>query len=153
MAIRYRYSHTDQEVPPTEVLAALYLMNLLFEGYPLVTYLKRVGSAFTADDDSCLRFLRNVGTIRLDEEQVGAALLYTVISRTPKFSPVVFISSVRKVVPETFSWQQVVAQFDQEKLRVSNDQFLVLYHTLRPLSESEGDAPLDIQHLWGGWRS
>jgi len=150
MAIGYRYSHTDQDIPPTEVLAALYLVNLLFGHNPLVTYLKRIGSAFTADEEACVKFLRNVGPIRLDEEQVGAALLYTVISRTPKFSPGIFVSSVRKVVLEAFSWQQVIGQFDQEKLRVSNEQFLALYHALRPLAEGEGDAPLDIQRLWGG---
>jgi CCR4-NOT transcription complex subunit 1 len=85
MAIRYRYSPPEHDVPPTEVLAALYLLNILFEHSPLALYLKRTGSAFTADEEACNKYLRNAGSILLDEEQVGAALLYTAISRTPNF--------------------------------------------------------------------
>jgi CCR4-NOT transcription complex subunit 1 len=150
MAIRYRYAQTDHDVVPPEVLAALYLLNILFEHNPLAMQLKRNGSAVTVDEEACSKFLRNLGAIRLDEEQVGAALLYTAISRTPRFSASVFVNGVRKEVSNTFSWQQVVAQFDQEKLRVSNEQFLALYHALRPLAESEHDTSFDIQRLWGG---
>lgn len=154
MAIRYRYSQTEQDTPPVEVLAALYLMKLLFDHNPFISCIRRVGSAFTADEETCIKYLRSMGSGRLEEEQVGMALLYTAISRTPRFSTIVLVKSLRKEVPRGFNWQRVVAQYDQENLRISSEQFLALYSALKPLVEDGSESTLDIQSLWGGrWRN
>ncbi|KAI9738878.1 MAG: hypothetical protein M1818_005191 [Claussenomyces sp. TS43310] len=151
MAIRIRYSSADQEqTPPVEVLAALYLQYILVEKNALALYIQRAGSSFTIDEDICTKYLRNVGNIRLDEEQVGAALLYTAISRSPVLSTVTLASSLRKVVPKGFRWEQVVAEFDKAELRITASQFLALYNALIPLAEGNDDDSLDIQCLWGG---
>ena len=81
-------------------------------------------------------------------------MIYTTISRTPKFYPSVFVNSIRREAPKTLSWPQVVAQFDQERLRISSGQFLAIYQALRPLAESKDEDTLDIQRLWGGrWQN
>jgi CCR4-NOT transcription complex subunit 1 len=126
-------------------------MRILSDSNPLPLYIQRIGSGFTADEDSCRNFLRNTGNARLDEEQVAAALIYTAISRSPSFSPTVFVSALRKEVPPDFRWEQVVAQFDQPDLRISPQQFLALYQALRPLTV---DELLDLQQMWGGhWQN
>jgi CCR4-NOT transcription complex subunit 1 len=149
MAIRYRYSQLGQEVPPPEVLAALYLTKFIQDHNPLVHQIRRIGSGFTSDEETCTRYLHNMTNVRLDEEQVGSTLLYCAISRTPELSTVVFLNSVRKEVSRNFNWPLVIGQFDREDLRVSPEQFLSLYKALKPLAE--GEEPLiDIQSLWGG---
>jgi CCR4-NOT transcription complex subunit 1 len=92
-----------------------------------------------------------VGGIVLDEEQIAAALLYAAISRTPSLSPAIFVNSLRKEVSRDFTWQNVVAKFDQPDLRISQQQFLRLYQGLRPLAQ---DGLLNIQQMWGGhWQN
>lgn len=150
VAIRFRYSQLDQDTPPAEVLAALYLMRLLSDQYSFNLYIRRIGSAFTADEEACTKYIRAMGSGKLDEEQVGAALLYTTISRTPRFATAVLVKSLRKELPRSFSWQRAIAQFDQENLRISSEQFLVLYLALEPLAGFGSESPLDIQGLWGG---
>lgn len=154
MAIRYRYSQTEQETAPVEVLAALYLMRLLFDHNPFILYIRRIGSAFTADEETCTKYLRSMGSGRFEEEQVSAALLYTAISRTVRLSTAVLVKCLRKEVSRSFNWQRVIAQFDQEGLRISSEQFLALYHALKPLAEDGSESSLDIQSLWGGrWQN
>jgi CCR4-NOT transcription complex subunit 1 len=113
----------------------------------LALYIQRIGSAFTADEDSCRNYLRNAGNIRVDEEQVSAALIYTAIGRTPSFSPSILVSSLRKEASPDFNWQQVIGYFDQPELRISPSQFLTLYQALRPLAT---DQTIDIEKMWGG---
>jgi CCR4-NOT transcription complex subunit 1 len=151
-AIQVRYSHGEQEKPPpTVLLTALYLMYLLSDRYPLVLYIQRTGPPFTADEESCKGFLRNAGDIRLDEEQVSAALVYTTISRHTKYSAAILARSLRSVVPPSFQWQQIIGYFDQPGCRISSLQFLTLYEALRPLAI---DGILDIQQMWvGNWQN
>ncbi|KFZ20466.1 hypothetical protein V501_00106 [Pseudogymnoascus sp. VKM F-4519 (FW-2642)] len=152
MAIRYRYSQPEQDTLPVEILAALYLMKPSFDHSPFILYIRRMGAAFTADEETCIKYIRSMGISRLDEEQVGMALLYTAISRTPRFSTSVLVKSLRKELPRSFNWQRTVAQFDQEGLRISSDQFFALYSALKPLADD--DSTFDVQSLWGGrWQN
>jgi CCR4-NOT transcription complex subunit 1 len=96
------------------VLAAIYLREILSEKNPFALYIQRIGLPFTTDEDACSKYLRSISGIRIDEEQVAAALLYTAISTSAKFSPSVFVSALRKSVPKAFRWQQVISQFDQK---------------------------------------
>lgn len=148
-AIHLRYS-ANGELPPTEVLAALCLRNLALGHNELVTLIHRIGDTFTSDEESCTKALRNAGNIRLDEEMVGGALLYTAISRTPKHSASIFVSALKRVLPRTFKWEKVITAFDKPHLRVTSQQFLSIFQALRPLAESSGDEQIDLQRLWGG---
>lgn len=151
-ATRLRYSQADQS-PPSEVLAALYLIQILVENNSFPSYIRQVGSTFTTDEETCLKFLRNAKNLKIDEEQVAVGLLYTAISRTPKFSTSILCSTIRKEF-KRLNWQQVVAYLDRDGLRVTSEQFLALYNALRPLAESGGDSSVDIQRLWGGiWKN
>jgi len=151
-AIRYRYQTPDRELAaPTEILAALYLLRNLSDSNPLAISIQLAGSSFTADEETCRNYLRSLGNIKLDEEQVAAALIYTAISQTPSFSPLVLASTIRKEVSREFNWKIVVEQFDQPDLRITPLQFLSLYQAVRPLAV---DGILDIQKLWGGsWQN
>ena len=126
-------------------------MTSLNDSNPLSLSIQRVGSPFTVDEDTCRNYLRSLGNIKLDEEQVGSALIYTAISRTPSFSPAILTTALRKEVFRDFNWQHVVDQFDQPDLRITAEQFLSLYQALRPLAV---DDYLDIQCMWGGkWQN
>ncbi|CZT05004.1 related to CDC39 protein [Rhynchosporium agropyri] len=148
MALQFRYQSQNQEKEtiPTTVLAALYLIHALNNRNPLTAFLQRVGSAFTADEDSCRGYLRN-GSISLNEEVVAGAIIYTALSRSIPFSTKNLVSSLRKEVSPNFNWARVIGHFDQDQLRISKDQFLALYEAFRQLAV---DDLIDIQQLWGG---
>lgn len=137
---------------PTEVLASLYLMQSLNENNPFALYIQRMGSSFTADMETCRERLRTaMSNIRVDEEQVSAALVYTAISQTIKFSTSTLVNSLRQEVAPDFNWQRVIEYFDQPHFRITPRQFFTLYEALRPLAV---DEVLDIQHMWGGnWQN
>ena len=147
-AIQYRYTDLDP-APPTELLAALYLITSLSDKNTLVHHLKRIGSSVTADEEACTHYLNVAKSegIQLNEEQAAAALIYAAISQTPSLSVSTLVNSLRKVVLPNFSWPRVITNFDQELLRVTPKQFLALYNGLRPLAQ---DGILDIQQMWGG---
>ncbi|KAE9377063.1 Not1-domain-containing protein [Stipitochalara longipes BDJ] len=153
MATQYRYANAEQDMTqPTEVLASLYLLHSLSDNNPLVLYIQRMGSSFTADVETCRDRLRAAMSImRIDEEQVSAALVYTAISQTIKISTPTLVHSLRQEVAPEFNWQRVITYFDQQDFRITNQQFLTLYEALRPLA---ADEILDIQHMWGGnWQN
>lgn len=138
-----------------EVLAALDLIRVLGEKPPnaLALYVQRTGTDFTRDEDTCLGYLQNrPANIQLSEEQVSAALTYTTVSITYQHNPSVLVAALRRVLPSLFSWQAVVAYFDQRDVRVSSEQFLRLYNALLPIAQVNDDhsSPFDIQCLWGG---
>ncbi|KAL5606284.1 hypothetical protein BROUX41_002699 [Berkeleyomyces rouxiae] len=142
------------QAPPSEILAALDLGRLLADVSPnmLALYMHKVGAEFTKDEISCARFLRNrPQSIHLSEPQVSIALLYSAISRNPEFKPSVLISSLRKVVPNSFRWSDIPSFFDHKSVRVSRSQFLALYKALLPIAQDDTiEPPLDLQKLWGG---
>ncbi|CAJ2504803.1 Uu.00g121970.m01.CDS01 [Anthostomella pinea] len=154
--VQSRWSQPDQ-APPMEVLAALDLIRVLGEKPPnaLALYIQRTGADFTRDEDTCLGYLQNrPGNIQLSEEQVSAALTYTTVSTTYRHNPSVLVAALRRVLPSTFNWEDVVAYFDQRDVRVSSEQFLRLYSALLPVAQAHDDQSpnFDIQCLWGGSR-
>lgn len=149
--VKARYFHQDQP-PPSEVLAALDLIRLLTDGpsNALVHYIQHTGAEFTKDEDTCQGYLQSrPAGVQLNEEQVAAGLMYSVISQTPRFKPSVLTTTLRKVLPNSFRWFKVVSGFDKETARLSSDQFLALYKSLLPIAQDEA-TQFDIQDLWGG---
>ncbi|KAI1346966.1 Not1-domain-containing protein [Xylaria sp. FL0043] len=152
--VQSRWSHSDH-APPMEVLAALDLIRVLGEKPPnaLALYIRATGTDFTRDEDTCLNYIENrPPNIQLSEEQVSAALTYTTVSTTYRHNPSVLVAALRRVLPSTFSWQGVIAYFDQRDVRVSSAQFLKLYNALLPVAQGNDDnsPAFDIQCLWGG---
>ncbi|KAJ9151406.1 CCR4-Not complex component [Pleurostoma richardsiae] len=150
--IESRYTQMDQ-APPSEVLAALDLMRVLGEKPPnaLALYIQRIGPEFTRDEETCVSYLQNrPSNIQLSEEQASNALTYATISQSPSYNPAVLVAGLRRVLPPTFRWQDVVSYFDQRGARISSPQFLRLYNALRPIAEQNNGSTFDIQHLWGG---
>jgi CCR4-NOT transcription complex subunit 1 len=124
---------------------------ILTDANLLALSIQRIGPAFTSDEETCRNYLRSLGNIRLDEEQVASALIYTTISRTKSFSPEVLTGAIRKEASRDLNWQQVLERFDRADLRVTQDQFLTLFQALRPLA---ADGAIDIQQMWGGnWQN
>ncbi|OLN96011.1 General negative regulator of transcription subunit 1 [Colletotrichum chlorophyti] len=137
--------------PPSEVLAALDLVRVLADKPPnaLATYIQRTGSDFTQDEETCVSYLQSrPQNVQLSEEQVSIALTYSTISLTPLYEPSVLAAALRRVLPPSFRWQDVVSYFDQRSTRISSRQFLRLYNALLPIAQS--DQTFDIQKLWGG---
>ena len=152
LAVRYRFAVEGQDIgTPTEILSALYLLVVLSDANPLALSIQRAGPAFTSDEETCRNYLRSLGNMRLDEEQVASALIYTAISQTQSFSPAVLVGALRKEAPRDLNWQQVLEHFDRPELRITQGQFLILFQALRPLAT---DGAIDIQQLWGGnWQN
>ncbi|KAI0173441.1 Not1-domain-containing protein [Hypoxylon sp. FL1284] len=161
-AAKHELSHKVQsrwllqdQAPPMEVLAALDLIRVLGEKPPnaLALFIQRTGADFTRDEETCLSFLQNrPANIQLSEEQVSAALSYTTVSITYRHNPSVLVAALRRILPSTFSWHDVVAYFDQRDVRVSSAQFLRLYEALLPIAQARDERlpHFSIQSLWGG---
>lgn len=152
--VQSRWLQVDQ-APPMEVLAALDLIRVLGEKPPnaLALYIQRTGTDFTRDEETCAAYLQSrPNNIQLSEEQVSTALTYTTVSTTYRHNPSVLVSTLRRILPPTFSWQNVVAYFDQRDVRVSSEQFLRVYEALLPIAQAQEDpsSPFNIQSLWGG---
>ncbi|KAI1301068.1 CCR4-Not complex component, Not1-domain-containing protein [Xylaria venustula] len=152
--VQSRWSHSDH-APPMEVLAALDLIRVLGEKPPnaLALYIRSIGTDFTRDEDTCFNYLESrPSSIQLSGEQVSTALTYTTVSITYQHNPSVLVAALRRVLPSTFDWQEVIAYFDQRDVRVSSAQFLRLYNALLPVAQASDDnsVPFDIQCLWGG---
>ncbi|KAI1341157.1 CCR4-Not complex component, Not1-domain-containing protein [Xylariaceae sp. FL0016] len=152
--VQSRWAQADQP-PPMEVLASLDLIRVLGEKSPnyLALHIQKTGPDFTRDEEACFNYLQNrPNNISLSEEQVSAALTYTTVSTTYRYDPSVLIAALRRTVPPGFSWQNVVAYFDQRDVRVSSEQFLRLYNALLPIAQAQDDQQpqFDIQGLWGG---
>jgi len=151
--VKSRWPPPDH-APPMEVLAALDLIRVLGEKQPnaLALYIQRTGPEFTRDEETCYTYLqKRPANIQLTEEQVSAALTYTTVSITYRHNPAALVGALRRIVPDSFSWQEVVSYFDQRDVRVSSEQFLRLYNALLPIAQSQAeDTPFDIQFLWGG---
>ncbi|KAI1848953.1 hypothetical protein JX266_005381 [Neoarthrinium moseri] len=151
--VKSRWAQPDQ-TPPLEVLASLDLLRVLGDKSPcaLASYIQRVGTDFTRDEETCYGYLqKRTDNIGLSTEQVSSALTYTAVSQTPRFNASVLVAALRRVLPPSFVWQDVVAYFDQRDVRVSPEQFLRLYHALLPLAQpTDSTEQLDIQVLWGG---
>ncbi|KAJ9137681.1 CCR4-NOT transcription complex subunit [Pleurostoma richardsiae] len=150
--IERRYAWMGQP-PPSEVLAALSLRHVLAErsSNTLARYIHKVGPEFTRDGETCASHLQSrPDSAQLSEEQVSVALLYTTVSRCPPHDPAVLVAGLRRVLPSSFRWQDVVSYFDRPDARISPPQFLSLYDALRSVAEEDDGLAFDIQSLWGG---
>jgi CCR4-NOT transcription complex subunit 1 len=142
----------DVKPPPPQVLAALDLVRVLAEKPPnaLALYIHRSGLQFTDNEETCMAYLKNrPGNIQLSEEPVSVALTYATISQTPRHNPSILVAAVRRVLPESFRWRDVVTYLDHSGARVTSDQFLRLYQALLPIAQQDPEN-FDIQRLWGG---
>ncbi|SZE99712.1 unnamed protein product [Blumeria hordei] len=151
LAVRYRYDNRESDHnPPSSVLAALYLLKILGDRNSLPHYMHRIGATITQNQDACVEYLHN-SSHKFTEEQVSAAIIYATISQTIKYNIEVLVSSFRQEVPSTFDWSKVISFFDQQQLRITQQQFLALYKAMCPLAV---DGVIDIQQMWGGkWRN
>ncbi|KAF4975793.1 hypothetical protein FZEAL_7453 [Fusarium zealandicum] len=149
-----RYITMDQ-APPSEVLAALDLGRVLADrpSNALVRYIQKTGLEFTQDEETCASYLQNrPSNLQLGPDQVSAAMTFTTISRTPQHDAIILVAALRRVLPKSFDWMEVIVLFDQPSARVSSQQFLRLYKALLPIAQ-DSKSGLDIQRLWGGvWR-
>ncbi|KAH6982099.1 CCR4-Not complex component, Not1-domain-containing protein [Ilyonectria sp. MPI-CAGE-AT-0026] len=146
-----RYISMDL-APPSEVLAALDLGRVVAErpSNALARYIQKTGVDFTRDEDTCVSYLQNrPSSMQLTPDQASAALTFATISQTPQHDPSVLVAALRRVVPKSFEWVEVVAFFDQPSARISSQQFLRLYNALLPVAQ-DSKSVLDIQRLWGG---
>lgn len=144
--------YEEQDLVPPEVLAALDLVRILGDrpANALAIAIQKTGPEFTRDEETCASLLQSRQSQQpITEEQVASALTYTTVSQTYIQNPSVFVAALRRVVPASFSWQDVIARLDQRSSRVSPTQFLRLYNALVPIARDDL-ASLDIQHLWGG---
>ncbi|KAF4451499.1 hypothetical protein FALBO_16318 [Fusarium albosuccineum] len=149
-----RYISIDQ-APPSEVLAALDLSRVLADrpSNGLVRYIQKTGTEFTRDEETCVSYLQNrPSSLQLGPDQVSAAVTFTTISQTPQHDPGILVAALRRLLPKSFDWMEVIVLFDQPSARVSSQQFLRLYSALLPIAQ-DSKSGLDIQRLWGGvWR-
>ncbi|KAK4145258.1 CCR4-Not complex component, Not1-domain-containing protein [Dichotomopilus funicola] len=151
--VQHRYAQSpDAKPPPSQVLAALDLLRMLADKgvNALTLYIHRTGASFTLDEETCTNYLQNrPKTIQLSEDQVAISLMYTTISLTPRHNPSVLVASLRRILPDSFRWQDVVSAFDNGGARVTSSQFLRLYNALLPIAQ-EDSTEFNIQRLWGG---
>ncbi|CAM1502050.1 Fc.00g040340.m01.CDS01 [Cosmosporella sp. VM-42] len=146
-----RYISVDQ-APPSEVLAALDLGRVVAErpANALARYIQKTGSDFTRDEDTCFSYLQNrPSNMQLGPDQVSAALTFTTITQTPQHDPSILVAALRRVLPKSFDWMEVIVCFDQPSARISSQQFLRLYTALLPVAQ-DSKSDFDIQRLWGG---
>ncbi|KAK3945591.1 CCR4-Not complex component, Not1-domain-containing protein [Diplogelasinospora grovesii] len=154
LKVQSRYAMSqDSKPPPSQVLASLELMRVLADkpSNALALYIHRTGSEFTVDEETCLGYLQNrpSGSRQYTEEQVSVGLMYTTISQTPRHNPSVLVAALRRILPDGFSWQDVVSYFDHAGARVTSAQFLRLYNALLPIAQDDSEH-FKIQGLWGG---
>ncbi|CAK7224233.1 CCR4-NOT core subunit cdc39 [Sporothrix curviconia] len=147
--VAQRYESADLG-PPVEILGALDLLRILADrpASSLANFAQKTGADFTRDEDVCVSYLQSRQGQTITEEQVATALVYTAVGQTYIYSPSVLVSALRRVVPATFRWQDVIDRFDQPGTRITPPQFLRLYNALVPIARD--DSSVDIQRLWGG---
>jgi CCR4-NOT transcription complex subunit 1 len=153
-AVANRFAAMDQ-TPPSEVLAAFDLARVLADrpGNALSRHIQKSGPDFTRDEDTCFSHLQSLQgrptEMYIGPEQVSAALTFTAISEGQHYDSGVLVSSLRRLLPQSFDWSDVIIFFDQPSARISSKQFLRLYHALLPIAQDPSTG-FDIQRLWGG---
>ena len=128
-------------------------MELYAAHNPLVYLVQRTGPRATSSLDACKGMLESAETRDIDYQQVANVLLYMVLSEQGQnYKPATFIAALREHrAGQRLDWQDVVHSFDRELVRVTKEQFLVLYRALLPLAQEYEN--FDVQLLWGGkWR-
>lgn len=150
-AIRVRYiTRLNSRIPPT-IESAMFLDELLAptQDNRLAKHVEQLGPQVTASAEACKDMLAAVETRDISFSQIANTLLLMVIAQNGDvFDPSVFVEAVRQHrAGQKIDWTDVVQGFDQENLRVTKKQFLMLYNALLPLAREY--ANFDIQTLWG----
>ena len=147
-AIRNRY-HAHNIVVPVEVGASLFLFELIGPHNPLVTHLRRNGTRATSSLEQCKATLESAELQDINYLQVANCLLFMVISREePPYNPGVFVSALREHRGgQRLDWQDVIHSFDREGIKLTKEQFKMLFGALMPLAREYEN--FDIQLLWG----
>ncbi|KAJ9664960.1 CCR4-NOT core subunit cdc39 [Coniosporium apollinis] len=147
--VRSRYAKNGMLVP-TEVAAALYVVELVGPQNPLVRLVQRTGPRGTSSLEACRDLLASAEIRDISYQQVASVLLYMVIAQDGQaYNAGTFVAALREHrAGQRLDWQDIVASFDREDLRVTKPQFLALYNALLPLATAYEN--FDIQRLWGG---
>ncbi|KAF2458071.1 CCR4-Not complex component, Not1-domain-containing protein [Lineolata rhizophorae] len=152
-AVRLRFQKRGRQVP-TEISSVLSLMGILTPDNPLVRHVQRAGPKATATVDAAKEMLASAESRDIVHQQVANAILFMAISQNGlAYNPGNFIAALREHrAGGRLDWQDVLSSFDREGLRVTKQQFLVLFHALLPLAKDY--ANFDIQFLLAGtsWR-
>ncbi|KAI9832892.1 MAG: hypothetical protein M1819_003922 [Sarea resinae] len=148
-AVHLRYQSQNMPVSP-EVSTALQLFDLLGAQNSLARIVQRTGPKGTSSVEACSDILNSFGRNEISGDQISGALLFMVISQNrQQYSPGLFVETLRDHrLTKELDWQTVIHGFDREGLRITREQFLMLYNALLPISE--GNENFDIQSLWGG---
>lgn len=133
-------------------MSAFSLFDLMDMDHPLMRDLQIHGPQVTTSLGAVREFLSRHPSENIDEKHVAAVLLYMVLTPTRRqYTPALFASAVHDRLDAVF-WQNVLQEFDRNRLEISKDQFLTLFNALLPIAQE--NTTLDIQRLWGGrWRN
>ncbi len=147
-AIRLRYQKLGSPIP-TEVGAVMQLVDILGSQSALVRLVQRQGPKATSSLDACKEMLAAVEARDISYQQVANALLFMVIAENGQaYDPATFISALREHrAGQRLDWQDVIQSFDREGLRITKQQFLILFNAFLPLAHDYEN--FDIQSLWG----
>lgn len=151
-AVRLRYQKQGVPLPP-EVSTALQLADLMGPEHALVRSIQHTGPKSTSNNEAVRDLLSSCGC-EIDENQIADGLLYMAFAPNwQQYTPAVFVATLRELnITKGLRWSEVVKGFDREGLKISKDQFMVLYSALLPIALD--DFSFDIQALWGGrWKN
>jgi CCR4-NOT transcription complex subunit 1 len=148
-AASLRYRNQTTEIP-MEIYNALQMFDFSSPRLAIIRQLHLRGGKATATQDSVNDTMASAGPESWEEEPVGLALLFMLLSQHfQQYSLEVFVRAVKSHYGDkSINWPVVLRTFDRETLRVTPAQFIKLYSAL--LSVAVEDSSLDIQRLWGG---
>ena len=149
-AIKVRY-HRLNVCIPSAVESAMVLMNLLdSQDSRLARRVQKLGPRGTANLDACREMLAGVETRDFSYPQIANTLLFMAMTQsTEPYDPAIFVQGLRQHrAGSEIDWTDVVHGFDRAQLKVTKQQFLMLYNALLPLAYEY--ANFDIQALWSG---
>ncbi|KAF2280315.1 Not1-domain-containing protein [Westerdykella ornata] len=140
---------------PTEYESVLFLSELLDgPSNQLVKTVLRAGPRGTANLEAWKDMLASAEVRDISPREVANALLYMAIfQKGQAYNSRAFVAALREHrTGKNLDFQDVVKQFDRERLRITKPQFLSLYNALLPVAVDS--TSFDIQALWGGvWKN
>ena len=148
-SIEHRYKKQRME-PPSEVVSALVVLDLLEAKYPLVKDVYHEGPQATESPEKAKEFITKLSDEKINEQEVSMALLFMILSPDWRdFDCEIFISALRSYLGTSeFHWPDVLKGLGLKNFEISKEKFLVLYNAFLPIAKE--DANFDIQALWGG---
>ncbi|KAL1989410.1 hypothetical protein VTN96DRAFT_172 [Rasamsonia emersonii] len=146
---RMRYQKLGVDLP-SEIASALQMFNFNNPRLVLVRQLHLKGPKATATQEAVNEVMNSAGPESWSEEHIGNALLFMASSQySRQYSLEVFLKAVRAHYGDKpINWSLLFRTFDREELRITPEQFSILYTAL--LGVAAEDSSLDVQKLWGG---